>query len=211
MITLKLLDSIEVIETKINTAIADLANKEISNSSAEILQKCQALISGWILTQPEIISLNTSSPDSLAGQFGLLPGQSMSVTSSVINAIKDSITVKIAKFNNKLQGGITVEFQPANFINILNIPQGHTPISGGDLHWMDWLIRRGDNIIVVNYQYNPKSGVGRSGLGQMISGGSFRVPPQFAGTEKDNFITRALIGPNQESAIIAIFRSVLGA
>jgi hypothetical protein len=211
MITLKLLDSIDVIETKINTAIADLANKEISNSSAEILQKCQALISGWILAQPEIISLNTSSPDSLAGQFGLLPGQAMSATTSVIAAVKDSITVKIAKFNNKLQGGITVEFQPANFINILNIPQGHTPISGGDLHWMDWLIKRGDNIIVVNYQYNPKSGVGRSGLGQMISGGSFRVPPQFAGTEKDNFITRALIGPSQESAIVAIFRNVLGA
>lgn len=211
MITLKLLDSIDVIETKINTALADLANKQIANSSAEILQKCQALINGWILAQPEIISLNSSSPDSLAGQFGLLPGQAISATNSVINAIKDSITVKIVKFNNKLKGGITVEFQPSNFINILNIPQCHTPISGGDLHWMDWLLKRGDNIIVVNYQYDPKSGVGRSGLGQMISGGSFRVPPQFAGTEKDNFITRALIGPSQESAIVSIFRNVLGA
>ena len=210
MITLKLLDSVADIEKKVNEAIANLANQEIGNSSAEILQKCQALISRWILAQPEIISLNSSSPNSLAGQFGLLPGQAMSATSSIINAVKDSITVKIAKFNNKLQGGITVEFQPANFINLLNIPQGHTPINGGDLHWMDWLLKRGDNTIVVNYQYNPKSGVGRSGLGQMISGGSFRVPPQFSGTDTDNFITRALIGPTQESEIAAIFRNVLG-
>jgi hypothetical protein len=210
MITLKLLDSVAEIEKKVNEAIANLANQEIGNSRAEILQKCQSLISGWILSQPEIISLNSSSPNSLAGQFGLLPGQAMSATSSIINAVKDSITVKIAKFNNKLQGGITVEFQPANFINLLNIPQGHTPINGGDLHWMDWLLKRGDNIIIVNYQYDPKSGVGRSGLGQMISGGSFRVPPQFSGTDTDNFITRALIGPTQESEIAAIFRNVLG-
>jgi len=211
MISLKLLDSIDVIEKKVNEAIADLANKEIGNKRTEILQKCQALINGWILSQPEIISLNSSSPDSLAGQFGLLPGQAMSVTSSVINAVKDSITVKITKFNNKLQGGITVEFQPANFLNILNIPQGHTSISGGDLHWMDWLLKRGDNIIIVNYQYDPKSGFGRSGLGHMISGGAFRVPPQFSGIDTNNFITRALVGAAQESEIAAIFRSVLGA
>jgi hypothetical protein len=211
MITLKLLDSVAEIEKKVNEAIADLVNKEISNSKTTILQKCQSLINGWILAQPEIISLNSSSPESLAGQFGLLPGQAISATTSVINAIKDSITIKIATFNNKLQGGITVEFQPSNFLNILNIPQGHTPIKGGDLHWMDWLIKRGDNIIIVNYQYDPKSGVGRSGLGHMIGGGAFRVPPQFSGTEKDNFITRALVGPTQEIEIASILKNAIGA
>jgi len=211
MITLKLLDSVSEIEKRVNEAIANLVNKDLSNSRAEILQKCKNLIGGWILSQPEIISLNSSSPDSLAGQFGLLPGQASSVTSSIINAIQDSITVKITQFNSKLQGGITVEFQPANFLNILNIPQGHTPIRGGDLHWMDWLLKRGDSIIIVNYQYDPKSGLGRSGLGHMISGGAFRVPPQFSGTEQDNFITRALIGPTQEAEIAAILKSAIGA
>jgi hypothetical protein len=211
MITLKLLDSVAQVEQKVNKAIAEIVNKELSNKKVEILQKCQSLITGWILSQPEIISLNSSSPDSLAGQFGLLPGQAASATNSVINAIQDSITVKITQFNNKLQGGITVEFQPSNFLNILNLSQGHTPIRGGDLHWMDWLLKRGDSIIIVNYQYNPQSGVGRSGLGQMIGGGAFRVPPQFSGTEKDNFITRALIGPTQESEIAAILKSAIGA
>jgi hypothetical protein len=209
MITLKLLDSISVIEQRINEAIASVANQTLSNTSAEILKQCQSLISGWILSQPEIISINDSSPNSLAGQFGLFPGQAATATNSIISAIKDSINVKIVQFNKTLQGGITVEFQPANFINLLNIPQGHTAIAGGDLHWMDWLIKRGDRIIIVNYQYNPQSGVGRSGLGNMIPGGAFRVPPQFAGTDTDNFITRALIGPTQESEIASIFRKVL--
>lgn len=211
MITLKLLDSIAEIEQKVNQAIADIANKELASKKLEILQKCQNLVNGWILAQPEIISLNSSAPDSLAGQFGLRPGQGTVATNNIINAIKDSITVKIAKFNNKLQGGITVEFQPSDFINILNIPQGYTPINGGSLHWIDWLLKRGDSIIIVNYQYNPKSGVGRSGLGQMIGGGSFRVPPQFSGTEKDNFITRALIGATQESEIAAVLQNAIGA
>ncbi|NDD83221.1 hypothetical protein EBZ38_02940 [bacterium] len=211
MITFKLLDSISEIEKKVNESIATLVNRELSTKKTDILQQCKNLINGWILSQPEILSLNSSSPDSLAGQFGLLPGQAISVTNSVINAIQDSITVKIINFNNKLQGGITVEFQPSNFLNILNIPQGHTLINGGDLHWMDWLLKRGDNIIIVNYQYDPKSGVGRSGLGHMINGGAFRVPPQFSGTEKDNFITRALIGATQEAEIAAVLKSAIGA
>lgn len=210
MITLKLLDSISVIEQRINEAIASVANQALSNTRGEILKQCQSLISGWIIAQPEILSLNELSPNSLAGQFGLLPGQASTVTNNIISAIKDSINVKIVQFNKRLQGGITVEFQPSNFINILNIPQGHTAIAGGDLHWMDWLIKRGDGIIIVNYQYNPQSGVGRSGLGNMIEGGAFRVPPQFAGTDTNNFITRALIGPSQESEIAAIFRKALG-
>lgn len=210
MITLKLLDPISDIEQKVNQGIADLLNKQLSTAQSQILSKCKNLIDEWILSQPEIVSLNSSSPESLAGQFGLPPGQGSSVTSAIVNAIKNSISVKIIKFNRKLQGGITVEIQPIDFLNILNIPQGHTIISNGDLHWMEWLIKRGDTVIVVNYQYEPRSGIGRSGLGHMVSGGAFRVPPEFSGTETNNFITRALIGPTQEQQIAQILKEALG-
>ena len=74
---------------------------------------------------------------------------------------------------------------------------------------MDWLLNQGDRIIVVNYSYNPQLGIGRSRLGNMVESGSFRVPPQFSGTPDDNFITRALIGRNQESEISRIFTKEL--
>ena len=79
----------------------------------------------------------------------------------------------------------------------------------GDLHWLDWLLKRGDNMIISNYQYNPQTGLGRSGLGNMVGGGSFRVPPQFSGTVDDNFITRAFLGNNQEKEIFYIIEKAL--
>ena len=62
---------------------------------------------------------------------------------------------------------------------------------------------------MVNYQYNPQTGLGRSGLGNMKPGGAFRVPPQFSGTVENNFITRAFVGDYQEGQIINIIQKVL--
>jgi hypothetical protein len=64
---------------------------------------------------------------------------------------------------------------------------------------------------VAGYQYNPQTGIGRSKLGNMKTGGSFRVPPEFSGTEQNNFITRALVGSNQEKQISKIFETILSA
>ena len=74
---------------------------------------------------------------------------------------------------------------------------------------LQWLVERGDEIIVACYSYDAQSGLGRSGLGYMSQGGAFRVPPQFSGTSDDNFITRSLIGRNQERRISKIIQDAL--
>ena len=79
----------------------------------------------------------------------------------------------------------------------------------GDLHWLQWLLERGDEIIVAGYEFGGNSGRGRSGLGYMTTGGSFRVPPQFSGTKDNNFISRALVGKAQEQAISKILMGAL--
>ena len=211
MITVKLLDTVSQIEDKVNQAIAEKANEILIQNKTNILQKCRSLISGWVSSQPEMQSLQSNVPGSLAGQFGLYPGQSISTVGTIIRAVENSITIDLKKFNRKFSGGLEVNFQPSSFINLLSLPQGLVNYENGSLHWLQWLLLKGDTVIVVNYQYNPSSGIGRSGLGNMISGGFFRVPPQFSGTDKDNFITRALIGPSQEEAIVKIFKDVLGA
>jgi hypothetical protein len=43
----------------------------------------------------------------------------------------------------------------------------------------------------------------------MKFGGSFRVPPQYSGTDTDNFITRALTGSAQEDQITQIINTEL--
>jgi hypothetical protein len=208
MITLKLTDSIDVIEKRVNKAISEVANGIVLKNQSTILRDCKNLVSSWILSQPEISSLQSSSPESLAGQLGVRIGSVNTIIQSISQSVINSISIKIVKFNDKLNGGIEVNFQPKNFINLLALPEGHVIYNGGDLHWLDWLLKRGDNIIVVNYQYNPKSGLGRSGLGNMIPGGFFRIPPEYSGTDDDNFITRALIGDQQQKQISQIFKNI---
>lgn len=205
-ITITLSDSIQIIERRVNSSIARLVNQKILNKQVSIKSKIINLVSNWVYGQPEIISLISSSPGSLAGQFGLTTRVGID---EIISAIRNSVDIRFNPFNDRLIGGLDINIQPANFSNILNLAAGHVRYSGGDLHWLDWLLKRGDTVIVTNYSYNPQTGLGRSGLGNMIPGGFFRVPPQFSGTEDNNFITRALIGSSQEKQISQILREAI--
>jgi hypothetical protein len=207
MITVKLLDSIDDIEDKVNKAIAEEANKILELQKNNILNNCKQLISGWISSQPEIVALQNGI---LAGQLGLYPGQGLNAQIEIINSITQSISIQFKRFSNKLIGGLDVNFQPKTFVNLLNLPQGIVNYKDGSLPWLKWLLLLGDSIIVVNYQYNAQTGLGRSGLGNMIPGGSFRIPPQYSGTVEDNFVTRALVGTVQQDQIAAIFKKALG-
>jgi hypothetical protein len=208
-LSIQLTDSISDITKNINAAIAEEVNNILNKNTNILINGIKSLIPNWIRSQPEIISLLSKDPTSLAGYFGIFNDVD-SIVNNIILSVIDSAGIKFVPYDNKLRGGLELYFQPDNFINLLSLPQGHTVYQGGDLHWLDWLLKRGDTIIVMNYQYNPQTGLGRSGLGNMIGGGSFRIPPQFSGTKDDNFITRALLGPTQEQEIAKLFDKILG-
>lgn len=208
-LSITITDSIDSITRNVNVAIADYINKLIRSKENVLISSAKRLVDEWVSNQPEILSLKSSSPASLVGVFGI-SGNTDNIVNTIVSSVVNSISIKFVPYSKNLKGGLELNFQPANFANLLSLPEGHTRIQNGDLHWLDWLLKRGDNIIIVNYQYNPTSGLGRSGLGNMVAGGSFRVPPQFSGTEDNNFITRALIGPNQEKQITKLFSDILG-
>lgn len=209
MLSIKLLDTIGTVQKKVNQACADHLNKNIMTKGNALAAKFKSVVQGWLIDQPEIISLSTAAPDSLMAQFGLAPGQGPMVTAQIIQAVKDSVRVQVRKFDINLRGGVDVSFQPSNFQNLLSLSSGHTTILNGDLHWLNWLLTFGDTVIVTGYDYNAETGIGRSGLGNMQEGGSWRVPPEFSGTLQNNFVTRALIGKQQEETIAKIFKEVL--
>jgi len=206
-ISIRLIDSPAQIEKNITIAIAEYINRVITRDQNKILNRVKALIPSWIESQPEIVSLRSNNPMSLIGQFGI-QGDSNAIVNSIVSSVADATTIKFIKYSANLKGGLELQFQPAAFGNLLNLSSGHTIFQGGDLHWLDWLLLRGDNIIVTNYQYNPATGLGRSGLGNMIDGGAFRIPPQFAGTKDDNFITRAFTSPIVESQLLDLLSKV---
>ena len=202
-ITVKLIDSIQTIENNINIAIANKLNAALVSNTSNIISKIKLYIPIWIKNQPEVISLSDNTVGSLRGAFGIQQNGN-SIAESISNAIVDSITFSFQKFDTKLNGGLTINIQPDSFQNLLLLSDGHTLYENGDLHWLDWLLTKGDEIIVANYFYNPSTGIGRSGLGNMQQGGAFRVPPQYSGNSNDNFVTRALNGTEQIQKIIDI-------
>lgn len=207
-ITLKLLDSISEIEKKINFSLSEKINDILNKNQNKIVNSIIALIPGWIKKQPEIQALLSRS---LIGEIGTTIS-SVTIVDSIIRTVCNSTSIKFVKYNKNLTGGgFEINIQPLDFSNLLSLPEGHTIYKDGDLHWLQWLLLRGDEIIVIGYEYNPKTGIGRTKLGNMIKGKGFRIPPQYSGTSNNNFITRSLIGPDQEKDITKIFESILGA
>lgn len=205
-ISIKLLDSVDNIEKKINIAIANEINSLLSRSLTTIQKEVQTLIPKWINDQPEIKALLSRE---LIGEFGSLISPS-SIVEAITTSVVNSTMVSFKKFNNKLQGGgLDINIQPDSFSNLLGLQEGHTIYSDGDLHWLEWMLLRGDQIIVVGYEYNPQTGLGRTRLGNMVKGKGFRVPPQYSGTVDNNFITRSLIGKTQSDDITKIFKKIL--
>lgn len=198
-ISLKLIDTLPDIINKINQALAKEINILISKRKSLINNKFKPSIKKWILNQPEIQSLRSVGVQgSLAALFGLTTINADEAISKIINAVIDSSYIDFSKINNNLTGNIIFNFQPSDFANLLSLSEGHrTTNKGSDLHWLDWLLTKGNTTIIINYHYEPSNkGIAKGGT--MTTGGSFRVDPQFAGTLDNNFITRAFNGREKE-------------
>ena len=85
---------------------------------------------------------------------------------------------------------------------------------GQELEYMKWLLTLGDAVIVRDYEVRagfPKNS--RTGDKIMVKGGGWRVPPEHAGSEGNNFLTRAIDEalPKIEKEMVRLFTSALGA
>lgn len=209
MITIKLTDSVSKIATDINLSIAEYINKKITKNKISTINKIRSYIPSWIISQPEITSLQSETPNTLFALFGLRPGSSNSIVDDIVNAVASSLSFNFTPIDSKLNGGLIIELQPSDFQNLLSLQSGHVIYNGGDLHWLNWLLTMGHSVIIANYNYYPQSGAGRSRQGIMKFGGSFRIPPQYSGIDTDNFITRALTGSVQENQITQIINTEL--
>ncbi len=208
-ITVDLLKSNDFIEQQILKEIASNLNKSLAKNKNKITAPLKRAIEGWLLGSPEVQSLlSTGDIRSLNSLFGLSPGAGASAVSSIINSVANSVDIKFTKISSKdLSGSLEISFQKTDFSNILSLPQGHQVTEvGTDLHWLDWLLTKGDAVIIAGFFYDP-TGDGRSGGGVMKVGGTFRVPPQYSGTTDNNFITRAFA--NKNAQISKILSSIL--
>lgn len=197
-VTLELTESNSVIKNKIFNALAQEINKLFSKNKDEVKRQFSMAIQNWIRSCPEMTSLTNSNAGSLGAQFGLPTGSAEGAVSAISSAVASSIEIDLKPFNKNLKGSVYFYFQRSDFVNLLSLPQGHvTTERNTDLHWLRWLLQEGDSTVIIGFNYQPNS-LGRSGGGIMTIGGMWRVPPQFSGTDDNNFITRAFEKNSQE-------------
>lgn len=133
--------------------------------------------------------------------LGITEDEAVKVAQKIPDIIAKSIQVRV-----KLQTDsvfLIVEMIRDGYTDLLNMPeasfiQTFTRSKQTEIHWLEWLLTKGDTIVVGDFRvkYTPGNANSRSGGAIMIKKGSFRIPPQFSGTLENNFITRSLDGIN---------------
>lgn len=173
----------------------------------------ESLVYNGISDCPEMAELKNGD---LGGELGLTAGVANEAAEDIAIAVSQSIVIQREKASAKDgDGGLTIYIQPSNFENILGINNAVVSYYSKkekttiDLDWLNWLLTRGDEIIVSKFRFEPESGRGRTGKGRMKKGGSWRVSPQYAGTEDDNFITRALSGKILQTKMASVIHKAI--
>ena len=196
--------------------LAAQGNKAFRRSAYSAIGVLRAPITAAIIRSPEITSLQGCT---LAGELGLPPSLQRFAPKVIVDAVINSIgavVVPVKRSGKTLVGGLNITCQPADFRNLLGLPI--SPIKylskkhkeQVSLDWLDWLLYRGDQIIVSNYRV-VRGGHGRSGIAKMKpKGGSmWRIDPSFSGTVDDNFITRALDDPTARHDILQMIDALI--
>jgi hypothetical protein len=207
-INMNLRNSSKNIENKMSELLAEMVNRRIRSKQRLIVRDIRVLIYEWVASQPEIIDIRAGVEGELAPNFGIPEGEEQDIANKICLAAASSFSVNIKNLNSKtLIGNVNLRFGNRSFRDLLELPEGVVLTENGqNLHWMNWLLFAGNESIVVGYNFLAKEGKGRSGGGIMRKGNIWRVPPAFAGTQDDNFLTRAMNNPNNEQQIQEVLK-----
>ena len=192
------------ISREINKAISKEVNSIVKNRASRVERRFKSVIPTWVFETPEMQSLlQEGVPNSLSAQFGLPAGTGAGVVDQIGFAIAQSISFDVQKApSSAAKGGVTFNFQPSSFGNLITLSAGTVRTARGQvLPWLEWLLSQGTKTIIYGYQYEPGD-AGRSFGGTMIGGNIWRVPPEFAGTQNNNFLTRMFAEREKEIASI---------
>ncbi len=197
--------------------VAPKVDKILVKAKPAIENRISNLLRIAISSSPTIRSLKDGQ---LQVDFGLSGDAASAATNDIVNAVLSSVNVFFKKSQRgKTLGSLVIQIDPSTVSAAVETSSIGSYLSNGhQITWLDWLMTKGTEVIIEGFDvvstsafsdslgYDDRS---RSGGGFMLqTGGAFRVDPKFAGTEGDNFITRAIIanGPNIRKIIQEEFR-----
>lgn len=195
------LTNLKQAEKKIANELIKAANKALKASLDELKDYIQAITKKLMYKSR---FFNEILFGDLKGHFGIPENQVSSSVDNIIDEIVNNIEIFYSPLSTyggrtKVRGGIKIGIGKNGFASLLSMSEGmvKTGIKGQaiTLHWLDWVLRRGDEVIVSEHDIEFETGSGRSGLAIMVPDktASWRVPADFSGTLEDNVITREIL------------------
>lgn len=210
-----LTESDSAIEKKILNALKEEINLKVPKAIPGIKERLREITADFIKNTPEYQAL-LHGP--LRAEFGFYSGTEQSKVDNIVNMLSYQIAVdfqptKILTRSGAFSGGLHIGIVESTFDAIIKSQSAVISYYSKrynrqvDLNWLKWLLLEGDKIIVSEYHFVPATGGrGRSGGGLMKAGGLWRVPPEYSGTPRRNWITRALVG---QMAVFEIYSTYI--
>lgn len=181
-------------------------DKNILSILPAIQSQIKKLVQNALRSEPEYASLKSGT---LKAEFGIPNSESIDM---VVDALTNSLFVETKRLKisgNIIVGGFILKMiQSDNISDIIytDIASVIDTSKGYRLPWLEWLLLRGTDDIVINYdvKYGPSS-FSRTNLAIMVPANTnWSVPKSFAGTTQNNWTTRAIA--KIEKGIYAIIK-----
>jgi len=209
---LKLTGSKAKMQHDVNVEIARLMNAAIlkRNIGAVLTTELRLMLGDAIRQQPEYTSLLQGGEDTLKELLGVR--DSASKMNALLDAWMTEVDVIFVQFRatgSRIRGGFLITAFEADFSGVLAMEEATQRTKRGDFPWLDWLLLKGDQIIVAGYDamFDTDFSKSRTGSTLMIKGEGFRVPSEFSGIASHNFITRA-VNDNVDEIGSLIYRHI---
>ena len=194
---IQITDTAKTVEKRLLVAIASELNKVLPSIVAPVKSDFQQNIQRVFTNSPEYKAL-VGGP--LNEHFGFPRGSEFSKLDAIIDTLAREVEVEfnsITVSGSSLKGGITIKAFLSSFENILDLSEANVRIKDGSLPWLEWLLIRGDEIIVADYNItfdDFKGQLSRSGGAIMVPDDNegWRVPAEYSGTARDNWVTRSV-------------------
>lgn len=192
-ISLTLLESDSYIRDQILQALAKEVQPVLAKTITKITPKIQKLLEEALREEPEYSSLISGQ---LRLEFGIPDVSTVDTVVKKLAATANVVSNGVSVKSNGLSGGLTLTALERSSMGGLISNDNAIVITnkGQPLPWLQWLLYEGNKPIIRNYEVkigpNPNS---RTGNAIMVdSDKNWRVPPAFAGTINNNWVTRAV-------------------
>jgi hypothetical protein len=188
---------------QLHEGIRKQVNKKVKKSYSSVQSSVAEVLRGMIR---ERLLASTVTQSLLSGKlrsdFGLTQTDANRTVNRIIEYVATNIQLSVKyAHRGKDVAVFTLDLLPMGVKVLSALPEGNYAstgkFGGGDVTWLTWLLTKGTQVVIGDfYVFDDPEGTTRAGSVMQKTSkkhpDGFRIDPGFAGTEEDNFVTRAL-------------------